>query len=330
MIKRKYLIRLYTNLIKFAFKRCLLFHIIGSRRRPLTLKHLVPMGTREKLFRQKLAGQLEILLNHSEKVFSAEKLDQEWIANMISETQELTSVLTIYQFLHELPEDANLQLEFLELQDLEKQESTPPVPNYREEILKEVEEFETQIAQDAVIEEEVVDSIPEPVIEEETSAPVEIEKESIPVPEDPKIEVQEIIEEPIAEKNEEIAEVEEEIPEPVAEKQIIQESTTTEEDVVEINDAVAQNSTSLADKLRSKSIQKLADSIALNERFLYSNELFNGNMEAFKRALNELDHIASLDDATRYMEVQLKVEHSWNEESTTVQQFIQLVERRFN
>ena len=124
--------------------------------------------------------------------------------------------------------------------------------------------------------------------------------------------------------------MEEEIPEPVAEKQIIQESTTTEEDVVEINDAVAQNSTSLADKLRSKSIQKLADSIALNERFLYSNELFNGNMEAFKRALNELDHIASLDDATRYMEVQLKVEHSWNEESTTVQQFIQLVERRFN
>ena len=74
------------------------------------------MGTREKLFRQKLAGQLETLLHHSEKVFSAEKLDQEWVANMISETQELTSILTIYQFLHELPEDANLQLEFLELQ----------------------------------------------------------------------------------------------------------------------------------------------------------------------------------------------------------------------
>ena len=40
MIKWKYLIRLYTNLIKFAFKRCLLFHIIGDTSRLLILKHL--------------------------------------------------------------------------------------------------------------------------------------------------------------------------------------------------------------------------------------------------------------------------------------------------
>ena len=98
----------------------------------------------------------------------------------------------------------------------------------------------------------------------------------------------------------------------------------------EINDTLAIHETSIADELRSNSIQTLADSIALNERFLYSNELFNGNMEAFKRALNELDHIASKADAQRYIELQLQVENNWNMESDAVQSFITLVERRFN
>ena len=98
---------------------------------------------------------------------------------------------------------------------------------------------------------------------------------------------------------------------------------------LEINETINRNPT-LSDKLRKKSITKLADSIALNERFLYSNELFNGNMESFKRALNELDHIASKDDAQRYIEMQLKDEHQWNMESQIVQGFIALVERRFN
>ncbi|MFT5878650.1 MAG: hypothetical protein ACI8SA_002520, partial [Dokdonia sp.] len=105
---------------------------------------------------------------------------------------------------------------------------------------------------------------------------------------------------------------------------------TEKENITEINDSMALSETSLADKLRSKSIKKLADSIALNERFLFSNELFNGNMEAFKRALNELDHIASKEDAKRYIALQLQVENNWKMESDTVQSFITLVERRFN
>ena len=75
------------------------------------------MGTREKLFRQKLADQIESFLTKSEKVFSSEKLSGEWLEEMLSQTQELTSKLTVYKFLHELPEDETLQLEFLELED---------------------------------------------------------------------------------------------------------------------------------------------------------------------------------------------------------------------
>ena len=259
------------------------------------------MGTREKLFRQKLADHIEGLLTQSEKVFTSEKLSSAWLESMLKETQELTGVLTIYQFLHELPEDENLQIEFLEMAEKEAEaKKEPEVPNYGDEIMKEIDEFDTQIAVDV---EEVSEEV-DITIDQKVDQIKEVDSQPIPV------------------KGKEIeAEVEEVETEDVP---------APEETGAEINDLVANKDASLADKLSKKSITKLADSIALNERFLYSNELFNGNMEAFKRALNELDHIASLDDAKRFIEVQLKEENNWNMDSEIVQGFISLVERRFN
>lgn len=304
------------------------------------------MATKEKLFRQKLATQIETLLTHSEKVFSAEKLDHEWLTKMIGETQELTSVLTIYQFLHGRPEDTDLPLDFLALQDQEIHKKPTPIVSSDGEISKEIKEFETPSVQDIVIEKEVLHITPMEEVPEEKTVPIRQESpilaaddakndaaipEDLPVVKEPTIESKELDAEVLPDPELQTKKVKE--PENILPKDVISTSKKTvssEEDVVEINDAVALNATSLADKLRSKSIKKLAESIALNERFLYSNELFNGNMEAFKRALNELDHIASLDDATRYLEVQLMVENNWSKDSSTVQQFIQLVERRFN
>ena len=255
------------------------------------------MGTREKLFRQKLADQIEGLLTQSEKVFTSEKLSNEWLESMLKETQELTSILTIYQFLHELPEDENLQIEFLELAEKEAEaKKETEIPNYGDEIMKEIDEFDAQMAVD---------------VEETVEKVEEVEIEDIPVQKEEPV----IVEEQITAEIEEVES--EDIP-------------VQKEKPAEVNDLIANKDASLADKLSKKSITKLADSIALNERFLYSNELFNGNMEVFKRALTELDHIASLDDAKRFIEVQLKEENNWNMDSEIVQGFISLVERRFN
>jgi len=267
------------------------------------------MGTREKLFRQKLADQVESLLTQSEKVFSSEKLTKEWLKAMLTETKELTSILTIYKFLHELPEDENLQIEFLELEEQESEsKKEPEIPSYGDEIMKEIDEFDTQMAVDI----EIADEAPTPP-EQEKVVEEEPKLAHIPVPE-------EIVKEEEVLKTEDI---------PVQEKTEHSKSAPAEKPS-EINDLIAKKDASLADKLSKKSISKLAESIALNERFLYSNELFNGNMEAFKRALTELDHIASLEDARRYIEVQLKEENDWKMDSEIVQGFISLVERRFN
>lgn len=253
------------------------------------------MGTREKLFRQKLADQIENLLTQSEKVFTTEKLSNEWMELMLDNTKELTRSLTIYQFLHELPEDENLQIEFLELAEKEKEaEKEIDIPSYGDEIMKEIDEFDTQEAEDI-----------EPV---EEIKPVQKEQEGT------------IVDKTLSNTKEQEA-----VEEPISKTEQLDTEKATE-----INDSIAKNEASLADKLRKKSIKKLAESIALNERFLFSNELFNGNMEAFKQALNELDHIASLEDARRFIEVQLKEQNGWQMDSEIVQGFILLVERRFN
>lgn len=290
------------------------------------------MGTREKLFRQKLADQIESLLTKSEKVFSSEKLDNEWLNSMLAKTHEVSSALSIYQFLHDLPENEKLQVEFLELMDEEESKKTEPeAPNYGDEILKEIDEFETQESVEVfeVTEEEVVS------VSLENSERLDLSEE---VTEEPIVEETEK-EEFEAETEEEIVEVEEidvevgeatEVEVVAEEEKVLVSESETEESITELNDTVASDTPSLADKLSNKSIKKLADTIALNERFLFSNELFNGNMEAFKRALTELDHIASKEDANRYIEKQLKEENNWSMESETVQSFVTLVERRFN
>ena len=287
------------------------------------------MGTREKLFRQKLANQIEALLTSSEKVFTSEKLDHQWVDKMLLDTQDLTKALTIYQFLHELPEDENLQLAFLELDEQEENKKPETnIPNYGEEILKEINEVENQDAEE-VFEVNVVIETTEPendkeediIMEESDLEEVVVEADSEP--------------EQIDSTPNEVAQAEE-VPETIVEaapkeSEIVKEAKSSSEDIVvtEINDTISKSEPSLADKLSTKSIKKLAESIALNERFLYANELFDGNMEAFKRALTELDHIASLEDAQRFIDLQLKKDNNWDLNNETVKSFITLVERRF-
>ena len=86
---------------------------------------------------------------------------------------------------------------------------------------------------------------------------------------------------------------------------------------------------SLADKLRERPITDLTTAIGLNERFVFSNDLFDGNMEAFNQAVNELNHMENIDHAERFLNEQIIVRYDWDVESETVQNFIMLVKRRF-
>lgn len=83
------------------------------------------------------------------------------------------------------------------------------------------------------------------------------------------------------------------------------------------------------EQLGNGPLNNLKEAIGLNERFLFSNELFNGNMEAFNRALNELNHLENTPDAERLINEQLAPNYKWDIENEAVERFISLVKRRF-
>tara|TARA_B110000046_G_C12931999_1_gene371884 strand:+ start:469 stop:1095 length:627 start_codon:yes stop_codon:yes gene_type:complete len=89
-------------------------------------------------------------------------------------------------------------------------------------------------------------------------------------------------------------------------------------------------SVSLADKVSIQPLNDIKKAIGINEQFLFANVLFNGDMNAFSKAVEELNHLESISDATRLMDEELSPKYHWSEEDETVIAFKTLVSRRFS
>lgn len=85
----------------------------------------------------------------------------------------------------------------------------------------------------------------------------------------------------------------------------------------------------LADKLSKKPITDLGEAIGLNQKFLFMNDLFEGENNLYKEAVNTLNNFSSFIEADEYINV-LKSRHGWDNTSSTVKSFMELVERRYS
>ncbi len=115
------------------------------------------------------------------------------------------------------------------------------------------------------------------------------------------------------------------------------EPTTTE-----LNDAlVAQGAPSLNDKLKQANlnlgdtlveapVKDLRKAIGINDKFLYINELFRGDEAMYERSIKTINGFSILPEAEYWIQRELKVKIGWKEDSETVQQFNQLIKRRFS
>lgn len=166
----------------------------------------------------------------------------------------------------------------------------------------------------------------EPVENDSISATKEHEEEELRVPTDKEVEEEPEQELPVEDESA----AEKPLDENVLKQRVDQDALSLGiQEGVELNERNKAEDNSLASRLRKSKITDLKASIGLNERFLFANELFNGNMEAFNRALNELNHIDSKDGADYFINMQLKERYSWNDESEVTLRFLDLVERRF-
>lgn len=181
------------------------------------------------------------------------------------------------------------------------------------------------------VDQSMLDSLREPTNQTNLLDAIEQEKEP---GEELKMEFEEIVEEEEVEEEEVIEEVQkvEVKQEPVIEEEVTPEIVNTDSDEPKsLNDQFTgqKETESLAQKLGKKPIADLPDAIGLNQKFLFMNDLFEGENNLYKEAIKALNGFASYFEADEFMNV-LSSRHNWDSTSKSVKDFVDLVERRYS
>ncbi|MCF6171589.1 MAG: hypothetical protein L3J66_11485 [Bacteroidales bacterium] len=85
---------------------------------------------------------------------------------------------------------------------------------------------------------------------------------------------------------------------------------------------------SLADKMQHSRVTDLRQSIGINEKFLFINELFSGDMGRYNKAVDELNEMTTLKGVQTYF-MEIKIQYQWDEGQEAYQKLKDLVERKF-
>lgn len=97
-----------------------------------------------------------------------------------------------------------------------------------------------------------------------------------------------------------------------------------------INTPPLTQSDSLNEALAETPIKDLRKAFGINDRFLYINELFNGNEAVFDRSIKTINAFGAYGEAELWMRRELLHTFGWDEKNEIVKQFYQLVRRRFS
>lgn len=108
----------------------------------------------------------------------------------------------------------------------------------------------------------------------------------------------------------------------IAEKYAAQQKTSIAEKFA------AEQKMTLADKLKMTRINDLRTAIGINQKFLFMNDLFEGENTMFNNAINRLNSCGGGDEAKNVF-VEYATKYGWDHEAERVKQFYELIERRY-
>lgn len=171
---------------------------------------------------------------------------------------------------------------------------------------------------------------PEPKVEQPKPEPKPEPKIEEPKPE-PKPEPK--VEEPKPEPK-----IEQPKPQPKKEEPRPQPKPTPKvEEVYQVNEEydslfTLKIATDLSQKLSAAPIADLTKALGLNEKFLYINELFGGDVNVFQETIQQLNNFKDLGEARVYLEQHLIEQQGWlskKERTPTAKNFIKLISRRY-
>jgi len=94
--------------------------------------------------------------------------------------------------------------------------------------------------------------------------------------------------------------------------------------VAETPRKAAESRPALADTFQK--VGRIKDRLTINQKFMFTKILFNGDFEIFSSAIDKLDRFDNLKQAMAYLEQQYP---EWDRESEEYEEFIELIEKRF-
>jgi hypothetical protein len=87
--------------------------------------------------------------------------------------------------------------------------------------------------------------------------------------------------------------------------------------------------TSLADAHSNQRIDSLKNSISINQRFSFINELFGGDNMTYYDVIKQLDEHSNAESAKRYFNQEIAVKYDWSKKQEHVNKMLRLIERKF-
>ena len=104
------------------------------------------------------------------------------------------------------------------------------------------------------------------------------------------------------------------------------------EEKVNINEKIAKTQqpvVNIADKLKETPIKELVKAISIGKKFEFINELFEGNADAYKDYIKQLESAGSYENAIAYTENNFTETQAWQENEKLVLDMMLLIKRRY-
>lgn len=90
------------------------------------------------------------------------------------------------------------------------------------------------------------------------------------------------------------------------------------------NDSLAAGKKDVATKLQNKPVEDLSKSIGINDKFMYTKELFHGNAELYTKTIAKLNEYTDMNEAMFFIQENF----SWDSKNEAANQLIELVRRK--
>ncbi|GAA4434019.1 hypothetical protein GCM10023188_24470 [Pontibacter saemangeumensis] len=87
---------------------------------------------------------------------------------------------------------------------------------------------------------------------------------------------------------------------------------------------------SLADSHSNQKIESLKNSISINQRFSFINELFNGDNMTYYHTIKALDEYTDPEEAKRYITREVAGKYDWSKKQEHVNKLLRLIERKYS